>query len=78
MSKKKEPNILEELSKTETYMPVFCCDCKYFDKQDGCDKSIDNIYITPKNTFDWVGSALEYNSEYNCKYYKRKWYKFWI
>jgi hypothetical protein len=65
----------------------YCEDCKYFD---GIGFNWCNFYeirefMPQKDTFIYrkkklqkVFKGVEKNKDGNCKYYKRKWWKFWL
>lgn len=51
---------------------VYCENCKYVKKIEIKDAT---VYYCPLPTFLLKDAD---NTKYNCKYYKRKWWKFWI
>ena len=71
---------------------VYCKNCKYIkyideDCKSGyvCtyfhDKKIEDDYVVGKRKIGgyWDADSSDYpNRNYNCKYYKRKWWKFWV
>ena len=61
---------------------VYCINCKYCDIQDACSyqsyyKRVDYplLFIYTKT---YTNLIFKLNRNNACKYYKRKWWKFWV
>jgi len=57
---------------------IYCEDCKfYIDLYPSKFMGIDEFCIND-NTPKWENPRLNYNLGFDCSYYKRKWWKFWV
>lgn len=53
---------------------VYCKDCSWW-KYGSCEVVLEVNEYTGKRTFNYASNS---NANGECKYHKRKWWKFWV
>lgn len=61
-------------------MGKYCKNCKYkyYEKCGKDNEHIKNKYTGKNVIIEHTTYTSNYNSDGDCEYYKRKWWKFWI
>ena len=59
---------------------IYCCNCAWMNGIENlhCNRPLGIVDSPIEGVYMEYGGSFGANSNYNCEYYKRKWWKFWV